>query len=249
MNMIRKFFNLFLIIALPLAVACEDGMGLLDEGNLYETSENESFVENPLMDDSATRLWTTPVSPNADESVTISFKAGKKSALNGYTGDVYAHIGILEYGVWKFVQAEWTENKPHCKFTKDEKAPNTWHLELTPSIREYFASGTTAITQIGIVIRSEDGTLKGIAEDRFIDVIDDKYEPFAATASPTASAPANCNYGINVVDNSTITFMLHDKNTSGGHYDYAYIIGDFNDWALSNDASSQMSYDSSKGAW
>ena len=247
--MIRKFFNLFLIIALPLAVACEDGMGLLDEGNLYETSENESFVENPLMDDSATRLWTTPVSPNADESVTISFKAGKKSALNGYTGDVYAHIGILEYGVWKFVQAEWTENKPHCKFTKDEKAPNTWHLELTPSIREYFASGTTAITQIGIVIRSEDGTLKGIAEDRFIDVIDDKYEPFAATASPTASAPANCNYGINVVDNSTITFMLHDKNTSGGHYDYAYIIGDFNDWALSNDASSQMSYDSSKGAW
>ena len=247
--MIRKFLNLFLIFALPLVVACGEIAGQLDEGNLYETSENESFVEKPLVDDSATRLWTTPVAPNADEALTISFKAGKKSALKGYTGDVYAHIGILEYGVWRYVQAEWTENKPHCKFTKDPSAADTWHLELTPSIREYFQSGTTAVTQIGIVIRSADGSMKGIAEDRFFDVTDDKYKPFQATVSPIASAPANCNYGINVVDNSTITFMLHDKDTKGEHYDYGYIIGDFNNWTLTNDAASQMSYDASKGCW
>lgn len=247
--MIRKFLNLFLILALPLVVACGEIAGQLDEGNLYETSENESFVEKPLVDDSATRLWTTPVAPNADEALTISFKAGKKSALKGYTGDVYAHIGILEYGVWRYVQAEWTENKPHCKFTKDPSAADTWHLELTPSIREYFQSGTTAVTQIGIVIRSADGSMKGIAEDRFFDVTDDKYKPFQATVSPIASAPANCNYGINVVDNSTITFMLHDKDTKGEHYDYGYIIGDFNNWTLTNDAASQMSYDTSKGCW
>ena len=247
--MIRKFLNLFLIFALPLVVACGEIAGQLDEGNLYETSENESFVEKPLVDDSATRLWTTPVAPNADEALTISFKAGKKSALKGYTGDVYAHIGILEYGVWRYVQAEWTENKPHCKFTKDPSAADTWHLELTPSIREYFQSGTTAVTQIGIVIRSADGSMKGIAEDRFFDVTDDKYKPFQATVSPIASAPANCNYGINVVDNSTITFMLHDKDTKGEHYDYGYIIGDFNNWTLTNDAASQMSYDTSKGCW
>ena len=247
--MIRKFLNLFLIFALPLVVACGEIAGQLDEGNLYETSENESFVEKPLVDDSAARLWTTPVAPNADEALTISFKAGKKSALKGYTGDVYAHIGILEYGVWRYVQAEWTENKPHCKFTKDPSAADTWHLELTPSIREYFQSGTTAVTQIGIVIRSADGSMKGIAEDRFFDVTDDKYKPFQATVSPIASAPANCNYGINVVDNSTITFMLHDKDTKGEHYDYGYIIGDFNNWTLTNDAASQMSYDASKGCW
>lgn len=248
MNMVQKLFNLFLILVLPLAVSCAGQEGL-DEGNIYDAVENESFVENPLMDDSATRLWTTPVAPDADESLTISFKAGKKSPLNGYTGDVYAHIGVLEYGVWRYVQAEWTENKPHCKFEKDPDAADTWHLELTPSVREYFQSGTTAITQIGIVIRSADGSLKGIAEDRFIDVTDQKYKPFQATVSPMASAPANCNYGINVVDNSTITFMLHDNNTLGQHYDYGYIIGDFNNWTLTNDAASQMSYDTSKGCW
>ena len=188
--MIRKFFYLFSILtcASALVVSCGDkeiepGQ---ESGFNYETSDNESFVENSLMDDSATRLWTTPVSPNADESLTISFKAGKKSALNGYTGDVYAHIGILEYGVWKYVQANWDENKPHCKFTKDQTAPNTWHLELGPSVREYFASGNTAITQIGIVIRSADGSMKGIAEDRFITVTDYKYSPFLSTVSHVA---------------------------------------------------------------
>lgn len=247
--MIRKLFYLLAVIAIPwtFAISCEDGA--MDEGDLYEASENESFVENPLMDDSATRLWTTPAAPNADAPLTISFKAGKKSALNGYTGDVYAHIGVLEFGVWKYVQADWTVNLPHCKFTKDVNAPDTWHLELTPSIREYFNSGTTAINKIGIVIRSEDGSMKGIEEDRFITVTDDKYLPFQATVSPLAPSPAGCDYGINVVDNSTVTFMYQDANTAGGHYEYGYIIGDFNNWVLSSDEKSQMSYDNDKKCW
>ena len=247
--MTPKFYCLFATLLLSLAFATSCDEFLSGEDDLYESSENESFVENSLIDGSATRLWTTPLVPNADAPVTISFKAGKKSALNGYTGDVYAHIGILEFGVWKYVQADWNVNLPHCKFTKDETASDTWHLELTPSIREYFNSGTTAVNRIGIVIRSADGSMKGIEEDRFIDVIDDKYVPFEASVSPSAPSPAGLDYGINVVDGGTVTFMLHDSNTSGGHYDYAYIIGDFNDWTLSSDDKSQMSYDAAKGCW
>ena len=171
--MIRKLLYLYAILVLPLilAVSCEYIMH--DEDDIYNSSENESFVENPLMDPSATRLWTNPVDPNADGPLTISFKAGRNSALKGYTGDVYAHIGILEFGVWKYVQADWNVNLPHCRFRKDEKEQDTWHLELQPSIRESFQSGTTAVTRIGIVIRSADGSMKGIAEDSFIDVTDD----------------------------------------------------------------------------
>ena len=103
----KSFIALFVyFVALAMAVSCEGDLPV-DEGDLYNASENESFVENPLLDDSATRLWTTPVNPNADGPVTISFKAGKKSALRGYKGEVYAHIGILEYGTWKYVQADW----------------------------------------------------------------------------------------------------------------------------------------------
>ena len=115
--MIRKFIYTISVLSVFLAVSCDGA--LPEEGDGFGTAENESFVENPITDQNATRLWSTPALPDADGPVTISFKAGKTSPLKGYTGDVYAHIGILEYGTWKFVQADWNVNLPHCKFTPD----------------------------------------------------------------------------------------------------------------------------------
>lgn len=246
----RKFYSYLLIFALAVvaAVSCGDKI-LPSEEDIYNSSANESFVENPLASENASRIWTTPSTPDADSPLTISFKAGKTSPLKGYTGEVYAHIGILEYGTWKYVQAEWTENIDKCRFTKDPDNSDTWHLELKPTVREYFASGTTPVVQIGIVIRNVDGTAKGIEEDSFIAVTDTRYKPFE-TAAPVAKAmPSGCRYGINVVDNSTITFVLHDQDTRGEHKDYAYIMGDFNDWTLSNDDKSQMYRDDANGCW
>ena len=172
--MTRKFFYYLsvAVVAVLTWTACETQKpepepGQSTDGD-YNASANESFVENTLVDGTATRLWCEPAQANADQPLTISFRAGKTSPLKGYTGDVYAHIGILEYGTWKFVQAGWEENIEKCKFTKDPSAADTWHLELAPTVREYFNSGTTAVTQIGIVIRSQDSQLKGIQDDRFI---------------------------------------------------------------------------------
>ena len=248
--MIRKFFYYLSIAALALMTMASCGKTPQPEenGNDYNASANESFVENTLVDGTATRLWSEPAQPNADQPLTIYFKAGKTSPLNGYTGDVYAHIGILEYGTWKFVQAGWEENIDKCKFTKDASAANTWYLEIGPSVREYFNSGTTAVTQIGIVIRSQDSQLKGIQEDRFISVVDDKYQPFLPEAYVNQPMPAGCNYGINA-SGSQITFVLHDQDTKGEHKDYAYIMGDFNDWTLSNDDKSRMYRDDANACW
>jgi hypothetical protein len=206
-------------------------------------------VEDDLkVDGTATRLWITPELPNADETAVISFRAGKTSALYNYTGDVYAHIGILEYGTWNCVQADWAVNIDKCKFTKDPTAENTWHLKLEPTIREYFQSGTTALTQIGIVVRNVDGSAKGIIEDSFFAVKDDVYKPFQPGEVVSQPLPSGCLYGINPSGNS-ITFVLHDKDTKGEHRDYAYIIGDFNDWTLSNDENSRMYRDDANECW
>jgi len=247
--MIRKFLtNLFVLSVVAMAaLSCEQATPPTED-DIFGSAGNESFVENPLADNSATALWATPELPNADQPATISFRAGKKSPLYGYAGDVYAHIGVIEYGTWKFVQAEWTENIDKCKFSKDPVDANTWHLELTPSIREYFGSGQTSVTQIGIVIRSDDSQLKGIAEDRFITVQDDKYKPFQPEEPVSAPMPSGCEYGINA-EGTQITFVLHDKDTKGEHKDYAYIMGDFNDWTLSNDDKSRMYRDDANGCW
>ena len=112
-----------------------------------------------------------PEAPDADQPVTLTFKATNKSALYGYTGDVYVHIGVVSDGDWLYVPADWGKNTDKCKMTKAEEA-NVWTLTLSPSIRQWFNSGETPVNKLGIVIRSADGTKKGIDSDSFITVTD-----------------------------------------------------------------------------
>ena len=64
-----------------------------------------------------------------------------------------------------------------------------------------------------------------------------------------AAMPADLQHGINIIDNSTVTFVLFDKDKNGSKKDFAHIVGDFNDWTLSNDEKSQMFRDEAAGVW
>ncbi|MCD8182660.1 MAG: alpha-amylase [Bacteroides sp.] len=189
----------------------------------------------------------SPEEPDADQPVVITFKAGTKSALYGYNGDVYIHIGVVNEGAWDFVPADWTENKDKCKMTLSET--NIWSITLSPSIREWFGSGETAVNLLGVVVRNADGSKKGLDEDFFIPVTDTKYEGFVPGEIKTAALPGGVVEGINIVDNSTVTLVLYDKDKNGNHKDFAYVVGDFNDWTLSNDENSQMHRDDTSGCW
>lgn len=186
-------------------------------------------------------------SPNADSTLTITFKAASSSQLFGYTGDVYIHIGVVQEGTWMFVPAEWNQNLAKCKMLK--KDTNVWSITLTPTIRQWFNSGTTPINKIGIVIRSSDGTKKGITDDSFVTVTDTKYKPFEPAAVKNAPLPSGVKEGINIINNNTVTMVLYDKDKYGGRKNFAHIVGDFNNWTLSNDDKSQMWRDDNFGCW
>ena len=188
-----------------------------------------------------------PSAPDADKELTITFKAAKSSPLYGYTGDVYAHTGVVSEGTWMYVPAEWEENIAKCKMTKVED--NVWSIKYAPTVRQWFDSGETAINQIGIVIRSADGTKKGVADDYFITVTDNKYKAFEPGAIKNATQPAGLKHGINIVDNSTVTLVMYDKDKNDVHKDFAHVVGDFNDWTLSNTDASQMFRDNAAGTW
>lgn len=192
-------------------------------------------------------LSYTPEKPDADQAITITFKANTKSALYGYSGDVYVHIGVISEGTWLFVPAAWTENKDKCKMTS--VGANVWSITLGSNIREWFGSGTTAVNQLGVVFRSADGSKKGIEEDSFIAITDTKHEGFVPGEVKVASLPGGVIEGINIVDNSTVTLVLYDKDKSGNRKDFAYVTGDFNNWTLSNDEKSQMYRDDASGCW
>lgn len=230
---------LYLIFAVAAAVGCNEKI---------QTPEDDNT--QPAVDGKTSVITCSPETPDADKPLAIVFKAGTSSRLYGYTGDVYAHIGIVDDGgVWRFVPAEWNENISKCRFTRLPDKENTWSLSLEPSVRDFFGSGTMPVTYLGIVIRSADGSKKGIEEDSFIKVMDSRYKGFEPEAPESASLPAGMKYGINVVDNSTVTFVLHDCDTKGEHHDYAYIIGDFNGWTLSNSVQSRMYRDDASECW
>lgn len=226
--------------------SCQDKT--FDDESNSEHSGNDSSDEGDDNEETLKEgLTWSPENPDADSELTINFKAPVKSKLYGYTGDVYIHTGVITEGVWAFVPAEWNENIAKCKMTKKED--NCWSISLTPSIREWFASGETAINKLGIVIRSSDGSKKGIEEDSFIEVTDNKYIAFQPAPIIEQTMPAGTVEGINISSGSSVTFAFYDKDKNGNHKDFAYILGDFNNWTLTNDGTSQMYRDNSAGCW
>ena len=188
-----------------------------------------------------------PEEPDADQELTIYFKAAASSALKGYTGEVYIHTGVVSEGTWLYVPAEWDENLDKCRMERIED--NTWSIKLQPSVRQWFGSGETPVQKLGVVIRSADGTKKGVEEDLFIPVKDNVYTGFQPGEVKTGAMPQGLVEGINVVDASTVTLVLYDLDKNNRRKDYAHVVGDFNQWTLSNDEHSQMTRDEQAGCW
>lgn len=187
--------------------------------------------------------------PDADQPLSITFKAAKTSPLYGYAKDVYLYAGVVSDDVWMYLPAKWAENTDKCKMSKSTEEENVWSITLSPSIREWFGSGETAVRKLGLIARSEDGELKGLTGDTFLQVTDTKYKAFEPAAIKSAPLPAGVKEGINVVDNSTVTLVLYDKDKNGAHKDFAHVVGDFNNWKLTNDEKSQMFRDDASGCW
>lgn len=123
-------------------------------------------------------ITVSPPFPGDQDAIVLTFNAALgNGGLEGFTGDVYAHTGVITNNSssgsdWKYVKAGWNENIPECKMTN--LGNNLWELSISPSIRSYYGvpEGET-ILQLAFVFRSADGSLEGKTEsggDIFYDV-------------------------------------------------------------------------------
>ena len=192
------------------------------------------------------QLAWVPEQPDAGEPLVITYKPDTESDLYGYDGDLYAYIGVVDGDFWKFTPADYNTNAEKARL--NHVGDNTWTLELTPSVREWFGAGDAEVTRIGLVIRSEDMSLEAFEEDVFIDVADSGHE-LVHQEPVEESVPDNLPYGINYgEDGRSVTFVFAAADNSGNrHYDFCYLIGEFNDWTPS--LTYAMKWDASKGAW
>lgn len=108
---------------------------------------------------SAQLITTDPFFPTDQDQVVITFRATEGNAgLAGYTGDVYAHTGVITSNStstsdWKYVIASWTTNLPKAKLQRI--APDVYTLTIGPNIRAYYAvPQNETILQLAFVFRS-----------------------------------------------------------------------------------------------
>src|ERR1035437_8634226 len=116
---------------------------------------------------------TNPQFVTQDTGVTqITFDAAStlgNLGLKGYTGDVYAHVGVITSAStsssdWKYVVTPWpsTTNLLLANTAKNKLTSlgnDKWMLTITPSVRGYFGvPATETIQRIALVFRNADGT-------------------------------------------------------------------------------------------
>lgn len=195
-----------------------------------------------LINPSATGLFAIPELPEADSPCVLYYRADKSSPFYDYHEDIYAHIGIVE-AEWMYVQSEWDKNIDKCKWQPCEES-NLWKLQLEPSVREWFASGDTPVTKIGVVVRSADGKLQ--TDDLFVNVKDEKFV-FEPAPVVKETMPSGLHDGINYNSDGSVTLVLRDLDNKGKCHEYCYVTGEFSKWQRSNDYS--MKRDDAAGCW
>ena len=210
------------------------------------------LVQNGAADAQMTLI---PEAPDADEPLTIIYKPVPDSPLYDYNGEVYMHVGVVEGDYWKFTPSSSDVNIEKCRMEK--MGDNTWSLEMEPTVREWFGSGESEVTRIGLLIRSEDHGLSAFKKNYYIKVTDNRHT-LEHQAPVEESVPDGCIYGINYgADGTSVTlvFAAYNKawwNEQQGSkttrcFDYCYLIGDFNDWLPSQEYA--MKWDKETGAW
>ncbi len=122
--------------------------------------------------------WT-PLFPTVDQPITVTFYADRGTGgLRGYTGDVYAHTGVITErsntpSDWKYVKTNWGTNTNDTKLTW--VSTDKYELSID-NIRSYYGvPDNEKILKLAFVFRSSDSKKEGKAvggADIFIDLYD-----------------------------------------------------------------------------
>ena len=170
-------------------------------------------------------VTTNPQFVTQNDGITeIIFDAASSEGnlgLKGYTGDVYAHVGVItslstSSSDWKYVVTPWpsTTNLALANTTKNKLTSlgnDKWKLTIAPTIRNYFGVPTTeTIKKIALVFRSTDGTKQGktvSGGDIFVDLVQAGLN--IAFTNPTSSQSVTLGTVMNIQVGSSIAANLN----------------------------------------
>lgn len=115
------------------------------------------------------QITTEPILPVASDKVKITFDSSKESRLGYFTGDLYAHTGIIIDGntAWQHVVGNWNNNSNQPKLAN--KGNGIYELEITPDIKTFYSvNSNEKVQKIALVFRTSDSGKQ--TNDLFVDI-------------------------------------------------------------------------------
>ncbi len=120
----------------------------------------------------AGQITTEPGLPSSNQKVTITFESSEESRLGFYTGDLYAHTGVIVEGSndWKHVIGSWGNNTQQPKLT--HAGNGIYTLEITPDIKSFYnVPQGEKVLRMAFVFRSANGQSQ--TNDLFVQVYEE----------------------------------------------------------------------------
>ena len=199
--------------------------------------------------------------PTQNDSIVVFFDATKGNAgLKGFTGDVYAHTGVitnLSTGPtdWKHVKTNWGQNTPDTKLTRI--STDLYQLVIGfPRVYYSVTSSSEKILKLAFVFRSSDNQKTGReadGSDIFLDLFDSglnvsiispSESPLFVALNDSVKVEANQTGGINLSLFLNDSLIAQTDSTSLVKYVTASFAGKYRIKAVAKAADNSTKEDS-----
>jgi glycosidase len=104
--------------------------------------------------------------PTQNDEVIITFFADRgNQGMKGFTGDVYAHTGVITSestspSDWRYTKTDWNQNTPETKLTRIDT--DVYQFSISPTVMDYYGiPGGEEVLQLAFVFRNHDGSVTG----------------------------------------------------------------------------------------
>jgi hypothetical protein len=177
-------------------------------------------------------VWTVPAFPTKYDDVTVYFDATQgNGALSGFTGDVYAHTGVITNlstsgSDWKHVIGNW--GTADARVLMHRESANLYSIAYNIS-SFYGIPGNEEVLKMAFVFRNVSGSIVGRdanGSDIYTDVVSE-----GAGLSITLREPSEQNVLLNEGDSLYIDVVVSDTAALMVFDDQALIYNDFVDHA------------------
>lgn len=118
------------------------------------------------------QITTDPQLPVASQKVTVTFDSSQENRLGHFTGDLYAHTGVILEGSndWQHVIGNWGNNTQQPKLT--HLGDGVYELEITPDINSFYnLQQGEKVLRLAFVFRTANGQRQ--TNDLFVDVYEE----------------------------------------------------------------------------